>query len=211
MVLKKQTVWLLTMLSLIVVLSAYYMMSPGGEDVAFVSDEELNDMQEEMERQLEEMDIDLGAEGEGEEVTVEEDEEMGAEAETDSDVGSISNVASNEVFATIRNQMIASREEMAENYTNIMGSPDATAEMKSEAFTKSQELQRLSQQEATLETLIKAQGYDDVLVLAEEEQVRIIVQAEELTAEQANEIMVMASKQLGSDRLVTVGHHNDSK
>ena len=32
MMLKKQTVWLLTMLSLVVVLSVYYIMSPRGEN-----------------------------------------------------------------------------------------------------------------------------------------------------------------------------------
>ncbi|MFP3489055.1 SpoIIIAH-like family protein, partial [Staphylococcus sp. SIMBA_130] len=40
MVLKKQTVWLLTMLSLIIVLSAYYIMTPGSDNVAYVGDQE---------------------------------------------------------------------------------------------------------------------------------------------------------------------------
>ncbi len=42
MVLKKQTVWLLTMLSLIVVLSVYYVTSPNqipGDEVALVGEE----------------------------------------------------------------------------------------------------------------------------------------------------------------------------
>jgi len=34
--LKKQTVWLLTMLSLMVVLSVYYMTSPNSEDLAYI-------------------------------------------------------------------------------------------------------------------------------------------------------------------------------
>ncbi|MFP3325214.1 SpoIIIAH-like family protein, partial [Planococcus sp. SIMBA_160] len=36
--LKKQTVWLLTMLSLVVVLSVYYIMSPQGENAVTVED-----------------------------------------------------------------------------------------------------------------------------------------------------------------------------
>lgn len=38
MMLKKQTVWLLTMLSLVVVLSVYYIMSPQGENAVTVED-----------------------------------------------------------------------------------------------------------------------------------------------------------------------------
>ena len=37
---EKQTVWLLTMLSLVVVLSVYYIMSPEGENVVTVDDKE---------------------------------------------------------------------------------------------------------------------------------------------------------------------------
>ncbi|WP_143588935.1 SpoIIIAH-like family protein, partial [Terribacillus halophilus] len=36
--LKKQTVWLLTMLSLLIVLSVYYMTSPNGDELAFIND-----------------------------------------------------------------------------------------------------------------------------------------------------------------------------
>ncbi|MDY0396479.1 hypothetical protein RWE15_21865 [Virgibacillus halophilus] len=36
--LKKQTVWLLTMLSLMIVLSVYYVMSPNNDDLAYVND-----------------------------------------------------------------------------------------------------------------------------------------------------------------------------
>ncbi len=38
--LKKQTVWLLTMLSLMIVLSVYYMTSPGSGDLAYLPDGE---------------------------------------------------------------------------------------------------------------------------------------------------------------------------
>ncbi|WP_017727010.1 SpoIIIAH-like family protein [Halalkalibacterium ligniniphilum] len=202
MVLKKQTVWLLTMLSLIVVLSVYYMTAPEGtpgEDVAFISDEE---MTEEMVEEMGEVEM--------EDVTVNMEETLEG-VENDMSDGMVSNIASNEVFATIRNEMLVARERMAEDYTNIIASPDASPELKSEALDKSTKLQRVAQQEATLETLIKAKGYEDVLVLAEEEQVRIIVQAAELNSAQANEIMILASEQLGSEKQVAVGYHPAGK
>ncbi|GGF08310.1 stage III sporulation protein AH [Halobacillus andaensis] len=40
---KKQTVWLLTMLSLLIVLSVYYMTSPDNGEMAFIQDDEWQD------------------------------------------------------------------------------------------------------------------------------------------------------------------------
>ncbi|WP_332632320.1 SpoIIIAH-like family protein [Halalkalibacter flavus] len=200
MVLKKQTVWLLTMLSLIIVLSVYYVQSPGpvpGEQVAF------DELQEDSDMALEEME-----EGDANEVVVniaEELDEAEAEAE-ETDSGVISSISTNEAFATIRMELQASRDRMAEEYTQIVASQDASAEMKSQAHDKSIELQRLSQKEHQLETLIIAKGFEDALVMAEEDQVRVIIQTEELSREQANEILSMTYDHLGSNNTVTVAH-----
>lgn len=73
--LKKQTVWLLTMLSLMVVLSVYYIFSSNGNDLAFV-----NDGQE----------------------TATEDAVPATQSEEDIEVENIENVDSDELFTTIR-------------------------------------------------------------------------------------------------------------
>ncbi|GAE24599.1 stage III sporulation protein AH [Halalkalibacter wakoensis JCM 9140] len=202
MVLKKQTVWLLTMLSLIIVLSVYYVQSPGpvpGEEVAF------DEIQEETEMNLEEL-----AEGDANEVVVNIAEELEeAEAEEgleETESGVISSISTNEAFATIRMELQASRDRMAEEYTQIVASSDVSAELKSEAHDKSIELQRLAQKESQLETLIMAKGFEDALVMAEDDQVRVIVQTEELSREQANEILSMTYDHLGSNNTVTVAH-----
>lgn len=44
--------------------------------------------------------------------------------------------------------------------------PDATAEEKVEARDKSMAIMTLTQSEETLESLVKAKGYDNVLVVA---------------------------------------------
>jgi stage III sporulation protein AH len=198
MVLKKQTVWLLTMLSLIIVLSVYYVQSPGpapGEEIAFVEGQE------------EAMNMEEMAEGDADvvvNIAEELDEEDANIEETES--GVISNISTNEAFETIRMELQASRDRMAEEYTNIRASADVSAEMKVEAHDKSIELQRLAQKEHQLETLIIAKGYEDALVLAEDDQVRVIVQTEELPREQANEILSLIYDHLGQNNNVTVAH-----
>ncbi|MDT8862524.1 SpoIIIAH-like family protein [Alkalihalobacillus sp. MEB130] len=200
MVLKKQTVWLLTMLSLIIVLSVYYVQSPGpvpGEEVAF------DEVQEDSELNLEEM-----ANGDANEVVVNVAEELDEAAAEETESGVISSISTNEAFATIRMELRASRDRMAEEFTQIVASSDASAELKSEAHDKSIELQRLAQKEQQLETLIMAKGFEDALVMAEEDQVRVIVQTEELSREQANEILSMTYAHLGSGNTVTVAHQS---
>ncbi|MBU8907728.1 SpoIIIAH-like family protein [Desertibacillus haloalkaliphilus] len=197
MVLKKQTVWLLTMLSLIIVLSVYYITAPGQPNDQFAmlevdEEEEMNVLEEGFDFTDEEMDAI---------VNIEEGPE-GAESADDS---VIQGIADDEVFTSIRLEREESRERLSEEYTNIVASDDVSAELKSEALDKIDSLQVLSQQESMLETLIRSKGYDDVLVITEDEQVKIIVKADELSSEQGNEIMMMAREQLG-DKTVAVAH-----
>ncbi|ARK31400.1 SpoIIIAH-like family protein [Halalkalibacter krulwichiae] len=199
MVLKKQTVWLLTMLSLIIVLSVYYVTAPtapGSDEIAFV-----DEGQEEQELDF---DIEELTEGDANEVVVNIAEEL-EEAE-DAESGIISSISTNEAFASIRMELQATRDRMAEEYTNIRASADASAEEKVAAHESSMELQRLAQKESQLETLIIAKGFEDALVLAEDNKVRVIVQTEELSPEQANEILSLTHNHLGSQSDVTVAH-----
>ncbi|WP_216829438.1 SpoIIIAH-like family protein [Alkalihalobacterium elongatum] len=202
MVLKKQTVWLLTMLSLIVVLSVYYMTSQpqNTTDLAYM-DEEMEGIEELM-----------GEEDAGQvSVNIEEDEmeemmtEGNNEDEGEVEEGMISAINSDEFFTEIRLDREVSRSKMLQEYTNIIAEADVPAQVKVEALEKQNNLLALEQKENLLETLIRSKGYKDVLVLSEEEQVKIIVKADELTKEQANEILLMANEQLG-ERLVVVGH-----
>ncbi|MCM3762748.1 SpoIIIAH-like family protein [Alkalihalobacillus oceani] len=209
MVLKKQTVWLLTMLSLIVVLSVYYVTSPNqipGDEVAYVGDEETGEMTlEQMPHEDQGSVVDMEEElAEAMEEASEEGEAAGNEEEAASET--LSNAAGNDTFSTIRMDLQASRDRMAEELTQIVASADTSALMKSEAHDKRLELQRLAQNEATLETLIKAKGYEDVLVMTEEDRVRVIVQTDELSRAEANEIYHMTFDQLGAGMDVAVTH-----
>jgi len=96
MLLKKQTVWLLTMLSLVVVLSVYYVTSPEGqkENLAF-DQEQVTEENATDEAATNEAATDEGATDEAEEggdVTIEEAE----------DGSIISAVSSDELFTALR-------------------------------------------------------------------------------------------------------------
>ncbi|MFE8702524.1 SpoIIIAH-like family protein [Cytobacillus sp. FJAT-54145] len=177
MLLKKQTVWLLTMLSLVVVLSVYYITSPQqGSDMAGVQEESQEN-----------------------EVTTEGQETTGEEMTTEGEEGEsvISSIASDEVFETLRLKLDEDRSKMKEELTEIMASTDLPTEKRSEAYDKIQELDEIAQKESVLETLIVAMGYEDALVRADGDKVRITVKAEKHSPTAANEILQLVKNEIG--------------
>ncbi|WP_059103300.1 SpoIIIAH-like family protein [Shouchella shacheensis] len=189
MVLKKQTVWLLTMLSLMIVLSVYYFTpdTNPGDSVAFDESEEANEESAVGEDELE-TSLEVNEEGE-----VEGDEE-----------GALSEISGSVSFTEARMQLEETRSKRAEEFTRAAASEDATAEEQVEAHDKSMEILAVSHDEEVLESLIKAEGYQDALVMTHEDQVQILVQADELTKSQAAQIMAMAEDRLGSQSDVSV-------
>jgi stage III sporulation protein AH len=186
MMLKKQTVWLLTMLSLVVVLSVYYVTTPEGtnENVAFVNQQDKTNQTDE---QLTEMNDET-------EVTVEEAEE-----------GTVtSSIASDDLFTALRLDLEDKRNKLREDLNAIVASTEATAEQKSQALDKIQELAVIAEKEAVLETLIKSKGYEEVLVRADGPEVRVTVKAAKLSKSAANEIIQLVRSEIGEAQDVAV-------
>ncbi|MFC5713319.1 SpoIIIAH-like family protein [Thalassorhabdus alkalitolerans] len=244
MVLKKQTVWLVTMVSLIVVLGVYYMTAPPAVEQASQEEEvpgtELTD--EEWVEWLEDGQVDIlideqepgeevpsaeeetpGKE-EGEEGGEEEGEAGGEEAEegqeqeeeeapaqmqeTEAEEASTiaAPAAAEGMFSALRLEREETRSRLREDYTNTIASEDMSAAEKNDAHEKKENLQKTAQQESMLETLIQSQGYEDALVITEEDQVKIIVQAEKLTEQEVVEINKLAAEHLGK-KDIAVGYH----
>ena len=177
MVLKKQTVWLLTMLSLIIVLSAYYIMTPGTDNMALVGDNEQS--QEDAKK------------------------DEAKETTTDGEVVT-SSVSSDEAFAALRLEIQEQRDAAIEDYTAVIAS-EASADLRNDAHEQRQELMALSQKESVLENVIKSEGYSDAVVYTlDNEKVRVIVKADQLSNEEANNIMVLAQEQLGDGHQIAV-------
>lgn len=175
MLLKKQTVWLLTMLSLVVVLSVYYITSPEQQkaDLAGVEEQKAEGTE-------------TAATGSNKDETV------------------ISGIASDEKFEALRIKMDEQRAKKKEELQVRAASTDLPAEERSKAYDEMDKLDEIAVKEDLLETIITSLGYDDALVRADGEKVLITVKAQEPNASSANEIIQMVRTELGSLQQVAV-------
>ncbi|WP_235420957.1 SpoIIIAH-like family protein [Jeotgalibacillus soli] len=174
--LKKQTVWLLTMLSLVVVLSVYYVTSPGDQASPFVPDG----------------DADMVLGEDGEQWVLEEDVDVNAEA------------VEGELFEVLRMQLQDERNALKEQLTAKVASNEFTSSEKNEAFNEMDELVKMASKEAMMETMIKALDYQDALVRTDENQVLITVIAEEHSKADANALIQLARQEFGDTKQVNV-------
>lgn len=197
MVLKRQTVWLLTMLSLIIVLSVYYISTPPtqGDQLAYLGEENTDE-------NTEANTTDNSEESNSEAVI--EFEEVTEASGTEMLDEDILFGFSDDVFSSVRLDRQVARDRQSADYVAVIASADVSPEVQSKAFDNNEKLHALAQKEELLETLIKAKGYSDVLVIAEDNEVKIIVKADELSRDDALEINLMAKEQLG-DKTVAVG------
>lgn len=193
MILKRQTVWLLTMLSLIIVLSVYY-ISMDRIDSQQASIEEVEEV-----NSIGDMDLDMLTD-ELEIEWLEGDDETFIELEEVEDViGNVSTggMGAEEMFDTIRLQRQDARGKLNEEYVSVIAGAETNPEIQVQAMEKVESLQEMSQQEEMVETIIRSQGYEDVLVMSDENQVNIYVRANELSKEEVVEINQLAYEHLG--------------
>ncbi|WP_078545819.1 SpoIIIAH-like family protein [Litchfieldia alkalitelluris] len=198
MLLKKQTVWLLTMLSLVVVLSVYYITSPDvtNENVAFDS-EGVNE---------EGADTETGATAKDEAANDEAAAEEGVDVslEEAEDGSMISHVESDELFTALRMEIEDYRSKVKSELQARIVSKDLTAEEKNAAYEEMRELDAVASTESFLEILIKGRGYDDALVRADGNEVKVTVKGKESSAADANEIMRLVRNEIDGLQNVTV-------
>lgn len=186
--LKKQTVWLLTMLSLVVVLSVYYIMSPESKNA--------------VQMQSEKSASDSG-EVATEKAPAKQDtkEKSGTETEKGTVV---TETADDDLFTTYRLDLEDARSKEREELNAIVSSDDATAKEKSEAYDKMTALSEVEGTEKQLETLIKTQGYDDALVNAEGDKINITVKSDKHSKSKATAIIDLVAKEIKTMKDVAV-------
>ncbi|MBD3858813.1 SpoIIIAH-like family protein [Bacillus sp. 28A-2] len=198
--LKKQTVWLLTMLSLVVVLSVYYIMSPQGENAVTVEDMKSKGTEEK--KTETEKGTEKGAEkgtekGSGDKSTDKETNAKQEDVETSGEEGkAVSEQTDDELFTTYRLELEDKRSKQREEFNEIVSSDDATAQEKSEAYDQMTALSEAEGTERQLETLIKTKGYKDALVSAEGDKVSITVRSDKKSKSQAADIIDMVTKEI---------------
>ncbi|BDG46570.1 MULTISPECIES: SpoIIIAH-like family protein [Parageobacillus] len=183
--LKRQTVWLLTMLSLVVVLSVYYVTAPKdtNDHIAFMNNENVAKQQADDKEKAD--------------VAVEEMETKGGNV--------ASSESSDDVFTALRMQIEDERSRLRDQLNDIVASANATAQQKSDALDKIEKLEALAEKEATLETLIKSKGgYDDVLVRADDDKVRVTIKAKNHSAKSANDVIHIVKSEIPEVDVVNV-------
>jgi stage III sporulation protein AH len=179
MLLKKQTVWLLTMLSLVVVLSVYYITSPEqkSNDLAAV--------------QQKAKDQNLGK------TTTKTKESNGKTV--------VSSVAGDSAFEELRMKLEDLRSQKQEELTTELASTDLSPDEKSKVKDQMDKLNQIAQSEELLETFIKTMGYEDVLVRADGSKVIVTVKAKKKpSVSDANKIMLEVKKEINETNYVAV-------
>ncbi|KOP78289.1 stage III sporulation protein AH [Lysinibacillus sp. FJAT-14745] len=167
---RRRTVWFMTLLSLVAVISVYYLVDPAKQfnGLTIFTDDSLQQTA----------------------VTGVTDQQATKEGET-KEVSSPSHL-----FEEMRMQVSDERSQLKQQLTQKIGSKDYTAEQKSEAYNEMDNLIKQESSEAMLEMLIKSSGYSDAFVKADGDKVSVTVMAEELSKAQANEIIYLVKTEM---------------
>ncbi|MGY3187290.1 SpoIIIAH-like family protein [Lysinibacillus sp. TE18511] len=167
---RRRTVWFMTLLSLVAVISVYYLVDPAKQfnGLTIFTDDTLQQTA----------------------VTGVTDQEATKEGET-KEVSSPSHL-----FEEMRMQVSDERSQLREQLTQKIGSQEASAEEKNKAYNDMDSLIKQESAEAMLEMLIKSLGYSDAFVKADGDKVSVTVMAEELSKSQANEIIYLVRTEM---------------
>jgi stage III sporulation protein AH len=165
----KQTVWLVTMLSVMVVLSAYYIVTgpvEPAEQVAQTAKEKQGDIK----------------------VDIKPVDEPSSSGEKSAEV--LEN-QSNDFFVGYQLQRSTLRQKMVEEYMQVLTNPEAPEKEVEEANQKIQQLMKIDNQETVLEELIRKEGYLP--------HVDVIVQSEKLDKKQVVKLISLVRQHLQVD------------
>lgn len=169
MVLKRQTIWLLTMLSLMVVLSAYYLFN---NEPANMNDYAVDWEQDSALESLGDVTSDFDVQVEF--VTSESPVDAILAQQYDREV---------------------SRAIQKSEYEAIIKS-DASTEEIAEAIEKKEMLEDITESEYTIESILRAAGYEEAVVVAESNYVDVVVRSDSLEPKQVIEIIDIVKEQL---------------
>ena len=99
------------------------------------------------------------------------------------------NVVTGNFFTTYRSDRQSTRDQEIAYYDAIIASATSSADAKSAAETKKQELVSTMEMELVTEGLIKAKGFEDVIVTSSNNCINVIVKSPELTSGEVAQIV----------------------
>lgn len=107
------------------------------------------------------------------------------------------NVTTANFFSTYRTDRESVRSEEIKYYDAIIASTDSSAEAKASAETRKTQLIEAMETELVTEGLIKAKGFEDVIVTSTSSNVKVVVKCAELTSSQVAQIVDIVKEQTG--------------
>ncbi|ALQ69765.1 MULTISPECIES: SpoIIIAH-like family protein [Bacillus cereus group] len=205
--LKKQTVWLLTMLSLVVVLSVYYVTTPDkmntaspatGEKIGQEKQGTDKAVTNEAPKETPKKET-TSKETSNKETNKETDKKESATKETSKKDANVTVQSSDENFTALRMQMEDQRSEQKAKLQEVMNSTKSSATEKSKAKDNFDAITTMETKQELLETVIKSQGgYKDALVRADGTDIRVTVKAAKHSQKEANKIIQLVRSEGGS-------------
>lgn len=105
------------------------------------------------------------------------------------------NVVTGNFFTTYRTDRQSTRDEEMAYYDAIIASATSSAEAKANAEAKKQELVNNMEMELVTEGLIRARGFEDVVVTNSNSTVNVIVKSAELTSSEVAQIVSIVKEQ----------------
>jgi stage III sporulation protein AH len=173
MTMNRQTMWLISMLTLMVVLSAYYIVT-GPDQPAGTAIQSIDEMGNVKNDQVQ---VDIKS----------LEKPVAVKKETSE---------ASDYFVSYHMQRNATREKQLESYYQVLMNPTSTKQELETANAKIEEMNKLDKAETSLEEQIREAGFQDVVVMQENNHVNIIVQSKDLSRKKAVEIITMAQKQM---------------
>lgn len=174
MQMSRQTVWLVTMLTLMVVLSAYYIVTgpvqPANHEVVKLTKPGNID------------------------VSVKAVDQPANSTTTNREISNLK--GSNEYFVGYQLQRHALRQKLTEEWENILANPDSSKVQLAEAQTKIDGLLKVDKRESVLEELIRKEGFADAVVVSNDSHIDVVVQTKDLTRAQAVKLIGLVKDQM---------------
>lgn len=105
------------------------------------------------------------------------------------------NVVTGNFFTTYRTDRQSTRDDEIRYYDAIIASASSSAEAKASAESKKQELINAMEMELVTEGLIKAKGFEDVIVTSSNSCINVIVKSAELSSSEVAQIVSIVQEQ----------------
>ncbi len=190
MLLRKQTVWLLTMLAVMVVLSGYYLVKGPNQQIPALGEkskqvEPLTGVEVNT-KETNQPDGDA-APVEGQNPTIE------TPGNSDVNAADLPETAS-DYFQGYKMKREAMLEQQKDEQMAIMMNPDASPQAVADAKAKHEELSNLETKTLAMEELLKAKGYKEAVVNAQDNTVDVIVQKDKLQPQEVVDIIALAKQ-----------------